>query len=402
MRIVFPYPNYWPYVRRGAERIIHDLSTFLAKRGHQVDIITAKPGKPREIHQDGVRVVYLRQASHPLMFQYVPLIRLYHFGLLAHIEMLRRKYDVAHLMSYSEIFGPFFRWTRGMPYLFHLIMREHWWPTRADRAAFHLLIRWADRVAALTPDWAREVSERYRRPVSTLSPPVDMDQFKPQGERDLGRPQVLFTADLGDPRKGGALLLRAWNEIHRRCPEAVLVLAGPFGIGGFHPEVVANSALGQLHLIRDPRARAAVQLRGPGSIKNFPRMYSQAAVTVLPSVDEAFGMVVTESLASGTPVVGSSYGGPGEILTDPEIGATVALRELLDLLDEKKASELAEAVLHCIELSRKPSTAKRCRDWAQGWSLDRVGRQAETIYRSMLEGQSTAEHDMRPEPETPR
>lgn len=402
MRIVFPYPNYWPYVRRGAERIIHDLSGFLARRGHEVDIITAKPGKPRVVHEDGVRIIYMRQLSHPLMFQYIPLIRLYHFGLLAHLQMLHRRYDVAHLMSYSEIFGPFFRWTRGMPYLFHLIMREHWWPSRVDRTIFHLLIKWADRVAVLTPGWADHVSEQYRKPVTTLSPPVDMDQFKPYGEKDMNRPQVLFTADLGDPRKGGALLLRAWNEIHRQCPEAQLILAGPFGIGGFHPEVVANSTLGQLHLIRDPAARAAIQLRGPGSIKNFPRMYSQAAVTVLPSVDEAFGMVVTESLASGTPVVGSQYGGPGEILNSPEIGATIQLRELLDLLDEKKASELAEAVLYGIDLSRRPETVDRCRERAANFSLERVGRQVEQIYEDMLGGRGAVEPDLRPEPEGSR
>jgi glycosyltransferase involved in cell wall biosynthesis len=178
-----------------------------------------------------------------------------------------------------------------------------------------------------------------------------------------------------------------------------LVLAGPFGIGGFHPEVVANSALGQLHLIRDPRARAAVQLRGPGSITNFPRLYSQAAVTVLPSVDEAFGMVVTESLASGTPVVASAFGGPGEILSSPDIGATVELRELLDLLDEKKAGDLAEAVVYGIELSRKPETAERCRAWAATWSLDRVGRQAEAIYRDMLDGRSVVGPEVRVEVE---
>lgn len=394
LRIVFPYPNYWPYVRRGAERIIHDLSTFLASRGHEVDIITAKPGRPRAVQEGNVRILYMRQASHPLMFQYIPLVRLYHFSILAHLQLMRNRYDVAHLMSYSEIFGPLFRWIRGQPYLFHLIMREHWWPSRVDRLVFRLLIRWADHVAALTPGWAAHVQAEYHRPVGTLSPPVNMERFRPQGKKDLRRPRVLFTADLGDPRKGGALLLRAWNEIYRQCPEAELVLAGPFGIGGFHPEVVANSALGQLHLIRDPAARAAVHLRGPGSIENFPRLYAEAAVTVLPSVDEAFGMVVTESLASGTPVVCSAFGGPGEIVTSPEIGATVPLRELLDLLDAKRAHDLAEAVLYAINLARRPGTVERCREWADTWSLERVGLKAEAIYRELAEGGSPVEAEL--------
>ena len=41
MKIAFPYPAYWPYVRRGVERCTHDLGTFLASRGHEVHVITS-------------------------------------------------------------------------------------------------------------------------------------------------------------------------------------------------------------------------------------------------------------------------------------------------------------------------------------------------------------------------
>jgi glycosyltransferase involved in cell wall biosynthesis len=199
----------------------------------------------------------------------------------------------------------------------------------------------------------------------------------------MRRPVVIFPGDLGDARKGGALLLRAWDEIHRRCPEAVLALAGPFGLAGFHAEELIHSTLGQLNLIRNPVARAAVEVRGPGTVLEYPRWLAEAAVTVLPSFDEAFGMVVTESLASGTPVVCSSDGGPGEIITEPDIGATVPIYQYLDTMSAKRAQELAEAVLYAIDLSRKPETAGRCREWAAQWSLERVGRQAESIYEEL-------------------
>ena len=265
MRIVFPYPNYWPYVRRGAERTIHDLAGYLGERGHQIEIVTSKPGRPAVVQEGNVRIVYTTQTSHPLMFQYVPLIRLYDFGIKATRHILRNQYDVAHLMSYSEIVtAPILRRLRNLPYLFHLIVRDHWWPSRVDRWTFRQVLMRADKVAALTPRWAEHEARAYGRPVESLSPPVDMRVFKPMGTKDLSRPRVLFTADLGDPRKGGALLLRAWDEVHRRCPEAVLVLAGPFGIAGFHPAAIAASAIGQLHLIRDKRARDAIELRGPG------------------------------------------------------------------------------------------------------------------------------------------
>ena len=391
LKIAFPYPNYWPYVRRGAEHTIHDLAAYLGRRGHQVDIITSKPGRPRVVKDGNVRVIYHKQASHPLMFQYIPLIRLYHFGLVASLEIMRSDYDVAHLMSYSEVLvAPFLQRFRKLPYLFHLIVREHWWPSRFDRWSFDQMIRRADMVAALTPKWAEHESAHYGVPVSVLPPPVDLTTFRPVSQRDPRRPQVLFTSDVGDPRKGGALLLRAWDEIHRRCPEAVLVLAGPFGIAGFHPEVVTNSMLGQFDLIRDPDARRAVEVRGPGLVENLPRQYAEAAVTVMPSIDEAFGLVLVESLACGTPVVCSSDGGPGEIVTSREIGATVPVNGVLDTLDAKRAHDVAEAVLYGIELSRQPGTVERCREWASQYSLERVGQQAEALYTEMVDNRRSS------------
>ena len=97
-------------------------------------------------------------------------------------------------------------------------------------------------------------------------------------------------------------------------------------------------------------------------------------------------MVVTESLACGTPVVCSADAGPAEIITSPEVGATVPLFHLLDLLDGKHAGELAEAVLCAIDLARQPRTTERCVDWAQQWSLDRIGPETERLYGEILDG----------------
>jgi glycosyltransferase involved in cell wall biosynthesis len=103
MKIIYPYPTYWPYIRRGAERCIHDLTNYLARRGHDVTIVTSKPGRPRVEYDDLVKVIYQRQLSHPLTYQYAPLLRLYAFGMGALSVLLRGNYDVAHLWSYSSV-----------------------------------------------------------------------------------------------------------------------------------------------------------------------------------------------------------------------------------------------------------------------------------------------------------
>jgi glycosyltransferase involved in cell wall biosynthesis len=215
-----------------------------------------------------------------------------------------------------------------------------------------------------------------------------MTTFRICEPRNTSNPEVLFTGDLADPRKGGLLLLRAWNTVHRRCPESRLVLAGSFGLGGFAQVDSGRTVLANLHLVRDPAARAAIEIRGPGSVEALGAWYSRASVTVLPSVEEAFGMVLTESLACGTPVVASGHHGPAEIVTSPEIGVTVDLKDWLDLQSSEKAEQLADAILTAIELSVRPGVAARCRDWASQWSVEKIGLQEEALLEEIISGKS--------------
>jgi glycosyltransferase involved in cell wall biosynthesis len=260
-------------------------------------------------------------------------------------------------------------------------------------------VKAADTVAALTEGGARGVEAEFGVSCEVLPPPVDMTMFRPCADRDLSHPIVFYPADLADPRKGGMLLLCAWQRVHRKCPEARLVLGGPFGLAGWFMYDFRNTMLARFDLVGDAAARSAIELRGPGGIADLPRWYSEAAVTVLPSVDEAFGMVLTESLACGTPVVASAHGGPSEIVADPAVGATVNLRTYSDLRGGAKAAELADAILYGIELSRRSETADRCRQWARRWDLTQIGGKAERLLAAIARsgGQlAPAEEEMVP------
>jgi len=384
VKIAFPYPSYWPYVRRGAERCIHDLSGHLARRGHEVEIITSTPGQPRIAWEGDVKVTYLRQISHPLMYQYIPRFRIAAYGADASRHLARERPDVAHLLSFSYVnLAPGLRAWLDMPFAFQVIMRNHYWTTRYQRLAYANLIRRADLVCALTQGGAEAITQEHGVPCEVLPPPVDKDHFRPVVPRDHQRPTVLFPADLADPRKGAALLFKAWNRFHAGCPSAVLALAGPVGMAGYSQDR-GERLFGQLAVVKDARARAQIEFWGPGDRAGLPGWYKAAAATVLPSVEEAFGMVLVESLACGTPVVGSSFDGPGEIITDPRVGATVPLRDWTDLNNTKLVDELAVAILTAIDLSRRPETVATCRAHSDRWSLERVGAHAEAMLTSIV------------------
>jgi glycosyltransferase involved in cell wall biosynthesis len=68
-----------------------------------------------------------------------------------------------------------------------------------------------------------------------------------------------------------------------------------------------------------------VQFTGPLARGDLERAYAAADVLVLPSRAETYGMVVTEALARGLPVVASSVGGLPEALGEGRDGSRPGL-----------------------------------------------------------------------------
>src|SRR5437867_10666120 len=105
MKIGLLWPDYWPYIRRGTERMVHDISTFLERSGHEVHIATSKPGPPSYERDGDVIVHRLRQLDHPLLRYYSSRLgRLtYRFDMhsLAVLPLLlRERFDLIHSFIY--------------------------------------------------------------------------------------------------------------------------------------------------------------------------------------------------------------------------------------------------------------------------------------------------------------
>jgi phosphatidyl-myo-inositol alpha-mannosyltransferase len=189
-----------------------------------------------------------------------------------------------------------------------------------------------------------------------IPPGVDLSAFAPAAGERAEEPTIFCAADAGEPRKRVALLVEAFRKVRQARPGARLVLSRPRG------SMAAS-------LLDEPD----VELRDVDDERALAAAYREAWVSVLPSYSEAFGLVLVESLASGTPVVGSERDAIPEIIDRPEVGATFS-----------EDGSLAGALLHALELSQDPATPAACRARAEEYSTERCTERYETLYEELL------------------
>jgi glycosyltransferase involved in cell wall biosynthesis len=131
-------------------------------------------------------------------------------------------------------------------------------------------------------------------------------------------PTLICAGSLGDPRKGGRMLTQAFTLVRQRVPGARLLLAGG----------------------RDP-FMSRISLELPDGIEvvdgdntaDLAASYGSAWASVLPATQEAFGLVLIESLAAGTPAIALRSGACPEILREEELGRLVEPDDVQGLAD---------------------------------------------------------------------
>jgi glycosyltransferase involved in cell wall biosynthesis len=363
LRVALLNPCYWPEVRRGSERFARELAAGLVARGHEASLITSHPGRPRRSIEHGVRVIRLPRPPQG------PLLRLGYESYLTHVPLsyaalLSSEYDVAHALYPADALAAA-RWgmrTHRPAILSYMGIPTSYWLS-AHKARRSVLLRAVDRcdaVVALSGHAALAFRDSIGREVRVIHPGVDLTRFQP-AEARARQPTIVCPAAVEEPRKNVRLLVEAFARVRERVPEARLVLSRPRDRGA-----IARAGI-------DPGAEG-VEWRELDADAALARAYREAWVAVLPAVDEAFGLVLIEALACGTPVVGYAGGGIPEVIDSDEIG------QLFDRLDPEA---LAEAIGTTLELADQPRTARDCRARAEQFSLDRCTDRYVALYREL-------------------
>jgi phosphatidylinositol alpha-mannosyltransferase len=349
VRVGVSNPFCWPEVRRGGERLQQDLCSLYRDAGHDVTLIASVPEGGAPEHPGGVAAAGLsrgrmlpplhdfacRVRGHVGGQDYDCLHALTHFDAGAALTLRRRPRILA-----QSIGAPTMRMFRRRP---------------VERWLLHRTMRRADTVAVLSRYAHDRLATDLDRRIHVLPPMVDLAQFTP-GPRG-GAPDLLFVGDVTEPRKNAALVLAAFARIAAERPELRLGFSGHVT-----PEVRASLLRGL-----EPRLAERVDFLGTGARADLPRLYAGASAVILPAAFEAFGLVLVEALASGTPVVGATPGGAADIVDSPEIGA------LIDLAEADLPRVLADAMRHALDLSGDPATPARCRSRAERFGHDALG-----------------------------
>ena len=357
----------WPYVRRG-NRVAYELASYLAGQGNEVHFITTKPGAVRREKTKGnLLIKYYPVIDNPFLTHFkVEYWQTFALSCLG--ALLKEDYDIVHTSLTMDAFAASInRSFKGTPFIPVLINGDPLY-TDALRAKrlFHHAVRRASRLVTIS-NFVNEILKRDFGIDGVMIPcPVDTSKFYYIEKEKSDLPRVLCTATLIMERKRVPLLVKAFEMLIERVPGAILQLAGETT-----PEVTKK-----LLMTVNEKTRASIEIVDIISDEVLASFYRNATITVLPSLKEPFGMVTTESLASGTPVVGTRSGGTAEILRDPRIGV------MFEPTDGPE--ELCQALIKCIELARDPETPKRCSEYAQQYSWNTLGPKYEELHREVL------------------
>jgi glycosyltransferase involved in cell wall biosynthesis len=135
------------------------------------------------------------------------------------------------------------------------------------------------------------------------------------------------------------------------------------------------------HLIEELGLDGRVKLRDPMFGESKVRFLQESDVFLFPSYHEGLPYSVLESLAAGTPVIATRVGGIPDVVHDGIHGLLIEPRDPAQIVHAVRRLSADSGLVR--EMSRN------CLSWARdGFGLERLSRQFDELYRSVIEGVS--------------
>jgi phosphatidylinositol alpha-mannosyltransferase len=366
--IVCPYPL---DSTGGVQRHILDFYEILKERGYYVKLVS--PSK-NFIHPDHIRVGTVYKIKGNGSTSWYPRTRITKFK-----AELPEVFDIIHIHE-PFFFPPFYYGYRiqlnnTSRYLAHLhaysTIYDYWDGT--IKPVMEKIMKDFESIAASSTVSASHY-EFVKKNIDIVPNGVDTKRHNPdipKATEYLDGKKNLFFIGRFDERKGLRYLLEAWPVLCSEFGDNIrLIIAG----GGRSDEEV-----GIKEIVETLPFKENIVFEGRVSEERKAQLYATADLFCAPAVaGESFGMVLTESMASGTPVV--CFGNPGYLCVMKE-----------------KAQDCVARVYDILELSHKIITILKDESLQKElieWGLDEVRKkydwevvadQVIKIYEKMME-----------------
>ena len=368
MKIAILVPQFPPKWLAGTEIATYNIAKHLAKRGHEVHVITSlDEGLPKEDIEQGFYM-------HRTRWRKVRFVGVIFFWLKILLILKKIEPDIVQgqdismgvpgFLAKKFLKRPYIVWGRGMDvYLPGLFMRP----------LSNLVLQDADTVIALTEDMKGRMQEICHRDILVIPNGIDLERFK-NLSRGISREKlkvkeegklILFVGGLKHI-KGLDYLLRAMRIIQERNLKTNLFLIGK----GREREKLEELSV-ELDLNKH------IQFLGEVANEKIPEYMAAADVFVLPSLSEGFPNVVLEAMAAGLPIVATRIGGLHEIVKDGQNGFLVEPR------NPRQIADRVRLLLEDDELRERMSRDNK--DRAKGYRWESIVSRLEELYQSLLQ-----------------
>ena len=395
-------PTYW-YPQHASDTqatYVHDINRHLVRRGHSVTVVT--PGDPslaREDMFDGVRIVrFPLELPADLTYGRVAQSRVTWLGRFARLAVMANYLEAQYRAILAQARdGPVdvihAHWAiptgpaavmaarkLGVPSIITMHGGDVYvnpeqgydFPTRwYVRPALRWTLRHAGALTAITED-CRQHALRAGAPADRIRlvfNGTDLRRFSPaeNGNRGDSRfgPHMIFACRQLFPRKGIRFLIEAAAQLKPRFPDLKVVLAGD----GFERSDLVR-------LAEDLGMGPDVTFLGWVPNTELPPYYRAAALSVIPSLEEGFGIPAAEAMGCEVAVVASDAGGLPEVVEDGVTGLVVP-RGDSTALAQAIGSLLADPERRRAMGQAGRERALRLFDW------DRSAEQFEQVYREV-------------------
>jgi glycosyltransferase involved in cell wall biosynthesis len=353
---------------RGIERFIINVSNSLARKGHEVTIITGRcQDSPTRGWID--KRVRIHEIGHHNWHKasFIP-------GFMH--DFLTHDYDVVNL-AIARAEG----YAAGLSYKlkkfrFNIVFQ---YPLENHEKHFIAFKRFgtakhADELISASAYIAHGVESCFGRPSKMVPNGVDPSLFmsdhvrRSDTRKELGIPEdapVLITVSALQGRKGIEKVLDVVGHLKQSMPDIRYILCGDGNDKdrqAFHAKVAALGIVPNVHFM--------------GNQKDVSGFYNAADLFVFLPEFEGFGIVALEAMASGLPLVvsqGSAFpeilSEGGGVMVDPDAPADIARTIHALLQDRERRLQMGAAGRAVIE---------------KKYSWDAVASQLETIFRDQL------------------